>query len=139
MAAGWSTHPWPFTPRAELSIFFGGLVADDEETAAKALMALSSAAITSQDSISNILAIIMADSGASGHYLLTPSSVTSSTICRSMCISLRAANLSLPGELCWMVRRKACCKNLSPRITATNSSFLSILWWRPGLGATCSR
>ena len=52
-----------------LSISFGGLVADDEETVvAKALKASSSAAITSQDSISNNLAIIMADSGASGHY-----------------------------------------------------------------------
>ena len=43
-------------------------MADDEESVEAALMALSSAAITSQDSVNSNLVIIMVDSGASGHY-----------------------------------------------------------------------
>ena len=57
---GWSTRPWSFTPCAEPAISFGGPVveensnllymfgmADDKESVEKALMTLSSGAITS--------------------------------------------------------------------------------------------
>ena len=44
-------------------------MANDEEPVEKALMASSSAAITSEGSVnSNIAATLMVDSGASGHY-----------------------------------------------------------------------
>ena len=64
---GWRTHPWPFTPRAEQVISFGGPVAEetfemanDEEPVEKALMALSSVAVTSEDSANSNLATLMA-------------------------------------------------------------------------------
>ena len=77
----WRTHPWSFPPRAESAISFGGLVAEkksnlwytfemanDEEPVEKALMASSSVAITSEDSVNSNLVTLMMDSGASGHY-----------------------------------------------------------------------
>ena len=64
---GWRTRPWPFTPRAEQAISFGGPVAEetfgmanDEEPVEKALMVSSSFAITSKNSASSRLAILMA-------------------------------------------------------------------------------
>ena len=64
---GWRTHPWPFTPRAEQAISFGGPVAEEtcgmanaEEPAEKALMASSSVAIKSKNSASSTLATLMA-------------------------------------------------------------------------------
>ena len=78
---GWSTHSWPFTPRAAPAISFGVPEADkklnlcymfgmvnEEEPVEKALMASSSADITSQDSVNSNLVTIMVDSRASGHY-----------------------------------------------------------------------
>ena len=51
---GWRTRPWPFTPRAEPTISFGRPVAketlgmaNNEEPVKKALVALSSVAVTS--------------------------------------------------------------------------------------------
>ena len=43
-------------------------MANDEEPVENALMALSSAAVTSQDSVNSNLVTIMVDSGASGHH-----------------------------------------------------------------------
>ena len=64
---GWRTRPWPFTPRAEQILFFGGPVAgetfgmaNDEESAQKALMASSSVSTTSEDSANSDLATLMA-------------------------------------------------------------------------------
>ena len=64
---GWKTRPWPFTPRAEQAISFGGPVAEetfgmtnDEKPVEKALMASSSVAVTSEDSANNNLATFMA-------------------------------------------------------------------------------
>ena len=72
---GWRTCPWPFTPRAEPTISFGGPVAEetfgvanDEEPVEKALGASPSVAVKSEDSVNSNLAILMVDSGASGHY-----------------------------------------------------------------------
>ena len=64
----WKTRPWPFTPRAEQAISFGGPVAketfgvraNDEETVEKALMALSSVAVTSEDSANSNVVPLMA-------------------------------------------------------------------------------
>ena len=63
----WRTRPWPFTPRAEQAISFGGSVAEgmfgmanDEEPVEKALMASSSVAVTSKDSSNSNLATLMA-------------------------------------------------------------------------------
>ena len=80
---GWSTHPWPFTPRAAPAISFGGPVAEeklnlcymfgmvnDEEPVEEALMASSLADITSQDNVNINFVTIMVDSGASGHYFV---------------------------------------------------------------------
>ena len=77
----WSTRPWQFSPRAELTIFFRKPVAEeksnlcymfgmtnDEELVEKALMASSSAAITSQNSINSNLITVMVDSRASDRY-----------------------------------------------------------------------
>ena len=73
MIEGWRTRPWPFTPRAEQAIFFGGPVveeksnlcytfgmANDEEPVEKALMVLTSVTVTSEDSIHSNLAPRMA-------------------------------------------------------------------------------
>ena len=64
---GWRTRPWPFTPRAEQVIYFGGPVAEetfgmanDEEPIEKALMASSSVAVTSENSANSNLATLMA-------------------------------------------------------------------------------
>ena len=64
---GWRTCPWPFTPRAGQAISFGGPVAEDtsgmandKEPVEKALMASSSAAVTSKDSANLNLATLMA-------------------------------------------------------------------------------
>ena len=78
---GCRTRLWPFTLRAEPAIFFEGRVAeemrnlyytfgmaDDDDPVEKALMASSSATITSEDSVNSNLATLMVDSGASGHY-----------------------------------------------------------------------
>ena len=78
--AGWRTRPWPFTPCAEPTISYGGPVAEkktnlcctfgmvnDEEPVEKALMASSSVAVTSEDSVNSNLATLMVDSGAPGH------------------------------------------------------------------------
>ena len=72
---GWRTRFWPFTSRAEPAISSGGPVdeetfkmANGEEPVEKVLMALSSAAVTSVDSVSSNLATLMVDSKASGHY-----------------------------------------------------------------------
>ena len=72
---GWRTRPWPFTPRAEHAISFGGPVAEeksnlcytfrmanDEEPVEKAIMTSSSVAITSEDSVNSNLATLMAPS-----------------------------------------------------------------------------
>ena len=77
----WRTHPLAFTPRAEPAVSFERSVsektsnlcytfktANDEEPVDNALMASSSAAITSKDSVSSNLAILMMDSGALGRY-----------------------------------------------------------------------
>ena len=79
---GWRTRPWPFTPRAEPTISFGGPVAEEksnvcytfgvaneEKPVEEALMALSSVAITSQDSVNSTVVTLMVDNGAWGHYL----------------------------------------------------------------------
>ena len=78
---GWSIRPWPFTPRAESTISFGGPVAEetsnlcymfgmtnDKEPVKKVLLASSSAAIISQHSVNSNLVPIVVGSGASGHY-----------------------------------------------------------------------
>ena len=78
---GWRTRPWPFTSRAESTTCFGGTVAEkktnlcntfgmanEEEPVKNALMALSSAAITSEASINSNLVNLTVDIGASGHY-----------------------------------------------------------------------
>ena len=64
---GWRTRPWPFTPRVEQVISFGGPVAEetfgmakDEEPVEKALMASTSAAVTSEDSANSNFATLMA-------------------------------------------------------------------------------
>ena len=70
---GWRTRPWPFTLRAEEAISFGGLVAEekpnlcytfgmanDEEPVEKALIVLSSVAVTSEDSVDSNLATLLA-------------------------------------------------------------------------------
>ena len=64
---GWRTRPWPFTPRAEEVISFGGPVAEetfgmtnDEEPVEKALMASSSVVVTPEDSANSNLATLMA-------------------------------------------------------------------------------
>ena len=70
---GWQTRPWPFTPRTEQAISFGGPVAEgksnlcdtfrlanDEEPVEKAVMTSSSVAITSEDSVNSNLATLMA-------------------------------------------------------------------------------
>ena len=77
----WRTRRWPFTPRTEPAIFFGGPVAEemsnlcymfgmanDEKPVEKALMALSSVAITLQDIVTSNLVIIIANSGMLGRY-----------------------------------------------------------------------
>ena len=69
----WRTRPWLFTPRAEQAIFFGGPVAEeksnlcytfgmanDEKPVEKVLMASSSVAVTSEDSVNSNLATLMA-------------------------------------------------------------------------------
>ena len=69
---GWRTRPWPFTPRAEQAISFGGPVAqeksnlcytfrmaNDEDPVEKAVMTSSSVAITSEDSVNSNLATLM--------------------------------------------------------------------------------
>ena len=74
--------PWPFTPRAESAISFGGPVAEersdlhctfgmanDEEPVEKALMASSSIVVTSEGSVNSNLATLRVDGGASSHYL----------------------------------------------------------------------
>ena len=75
---GWRTRPWPpFTPRAEPAISFGGPVAEEtftmansKESVEKALIVASStAAITTEDSVNSNLVTLTVDSGASGHYL----------------------------------------------------------------------
>ena len=78
---GWTTLPWPYFPRAELTVSFGGPVAEeksnlcytfgmanDEAPVEKALTTSSSSAITCEDSVNNNLATLMEDSGASDHY-----------------------------------------------------------------------
>ena len=72
---GWRTRPWPFTPRAEPALSFGGPVDEEkfkmvngEEPVEKVLMASSSVAVKSEDSVNSNLATLMVDSGASGHY-----------------------------------------------------------------------
>ena len=70
---GWRTRPWPFAPRAEQAISFGGPLAEeksnlcytfemanDEEPVEKSLMASSSVAVTSEDSVNSNLATLMA-------------------------------------------------------------------------------
>ena len=70
---GWRIRPWPFTPRAEKAVSFGGPVAEkksnlcytfrlanDEEPVETALMASSSVAVTSEDSVNSNLATLMA-------------------------------------------------------------------------------
>ena len=67
------THPWPFTLRAEQAISFEGSVteeksnlcytfgvANDEEPVENTLMASSSVAVTSEDSVNSYLATLMA-------------------------------------------------------------------------------
>ena len=146
---GWSTRLWPFTPRAEPAISFGGPVAkgkpnlcrvfgmvDDKEPVEKALTASSSAAITPQDSVNSNLVIIMVDSGASGHYF---DDIIIGHLKHRLQGYVHVASpekLSLPGELCWTVRWNACCRVSSPTVTATKSSFGSTSWWCPGMGAT---
>ena len=78
---GQRTCPWPFTPRAETTISFGGPVAEekpnlcytfgmtnDEEPIKTALMASSSAAIISENGINSNLVTLVVNSGAPGHY-----------------------------------------------------------------------
>ena len=72
---GWRIRPWPFTPRAEPIVSFGGPVAEetfgmanDEEPVEKALRALPSVAVSSENSANSNLATVMVDSGASGRY-----------------------------------------------------------------------
>ena len=73
LTEGWRTRPWPFTSRAEQAISFGGPVAkeksnlgytfgmaNDEEPGEKAVMASSSVAVTSEDSVKSNLATLMA-------------------------------------------------------------------------------
>ena len=72
---GWTSCPWPFTPRAEPVISFEGQVAEetfkmanDEKPTEKVIMASSSVAVTSEDSVNSNLATFMVDSAASDHY-----------------------------------------------------------------------
>ena len=78
---GWKTHPWPFIPRSEPAISSGGPVAEEksnlyytfgmaneDEPVKTALMASTSAAIISEDSVNSNLVPLMVESGASGHY-----------------------------------------------------------------------
>ena len=67
--------PLPFNLRAEPTISFGEPVAEetfgtanDEGPAEKALVASSSVAVTSEDSVNSNHATLMSESGASGHY-----------------------------------------------------------------------
>ena len=78
---GLRTRPWPFTPRTESAISFQGPLAEensnpcytfgmanDEEPFERALMALSSVAVTYEDSVNSNLATLMVDNETSGHY-----------------------------------------------------------------------
>ena len=83
---GWRTRPWPFTPRAEQAISFGGPVAEetfgmanDEESVEKALMASSSVAVTSVDSANSNLATLMAPAESFPSEVLEPLSGGAST------------------------------------------------------------
>ena len=77
---GLRTRPWPFTPRTEPAISFQGPLAEEtshlcytfgmannEEPFKRALMALSSVAVTSEDSVNSNLATLMVDNETSGH------------------------------------------------------------------------
>ena len=72
---GWKPHPWPFTPRAELTISFERTIAEEtfkmangEEPVERALITSSSAVATSVDSANSNLVTLMVDNRASGHY-----------------------------------------------------------------------
>ena len=134
-----STRPWPCTLRPEPAISLEGPgdeaklnlcymfgTVNAEGPVEKARMASSLVAIISEDSLNSNLATLMGDSGASGHHSTMPPSTTSSTVGRTTYILIHPARFSLPGELCWKVRRKACCKVLSPTITGTKFSLGSI-------------
>ena len=116
-------------------------MADDEESVENALMASSSTTNTSSDSVNSNLVTIMVDSRASGLYF------DDAIICHlkyhlhDHYVHLATLHKTpTAGEaLLDEVRRKACCKALSPVITTSKASFGSSLWWCPGLGATCSR
>ena len=121
---GWSTRPWPSSPLAEPTISFGGPVAEeasnpcymfgmanDEESVEKALTACrpplhlkpASTATSSPLWWTAELQVTIST---------TPSSTTSSTVCRTTFITLHLARFSLLGELCWTGRWKACCEAL---------------------------
>ena len=143
---GRRTRPWSFTPRAEPIISLGGPVAEetfgmanDEGPVGKALGASPWSPLHPRTASTVISPPLWWTAERQATTSTMPSSATTNTVYRTTCILLRPARFSLPGELCWTVRRKACCKALPPSTTATKSSFGSVLWWCPGLGATCFR
>ena len=93
-------------------------MANDEEPIEKALMASSSAATTSKESVNSNLVTLMVDSGASAHYF-------DDAIIRDIkhrlqdYVHLTTRSISLPGELCWTAQQNALCKALSTTTTAT--------------------
>ena len=116
-------------------------MANIKDPVEKALMASWSTTITSKDSINSNLATLMVDSEASGHYF-------DDAIIRGLKHRLRqyvhittprniltAGGGRLNGTAEGVLQREV----LSPMTTATKSSFGSISWRCPGLGATCSR
>ena len=84
----WKTRRYLFRPRTEPTNSFGGPLAEkksnlcytlgmanDEESVETAIRASSSVVITSSDSVNSNLVTLIVDSGASGHYFYTQSSV----------------------------------------------------------------
>ena len=110
-------------------------MANNEEPTDKPLMASSSSALTSEDSVKSNLVILMVESGASGHYF------DNTIICDLKQRLQDYVHFTTPRKMftAGTAMRKACCKALSLLITATESLFGSISWWSPGLGATCFR
>ena len=105
---GWTSCPWPFTPCAEPVISFEGQVAEetfkmanDEEPTEKVIMASSSVAVTSEDSVNSNLATFMVDSEASDHCFDHASIHDFRHRLQDWtCISLRPARFLQPGEFC---------------------------------------
>ena len=114
---GWSARPCPFTPRAEPAVMFGGLLAeekpnlcymfgmaDGEQSAEKAIMASSLATLPLRTATTATSSRLWWTAKRQATTSTTQPSVTSNTVCRTVCISLRSPRFSLSGELCWTIQ-----------------------------------